>query len=63
MSKNRKKKSEKIGKVNPNLIKTRDIIHMMEFLNGAGGPHKNKRRDTKHNRREGKRQGDGEDGG
>jgi len=57
----KKKKTEKIGKINPNLIKSRDIIHMLEFLNGSGGPHLNKRRSNKHNRREGKRQGQ-EDG-
>lgn len=60
MSKNRKKKTQKIGKVNPNLIKTRDIVHMQEFLNGASGPHKNKRQ---YNRKRDQRQAREDDPG
>lgn len=37
--------------INPNEIKSRDIIHMQEFINGVGGAHKNKRRDRIENRR------------
>ena len=58
MSKNRKKKTEKIGKLNPNLIKTRDIVHMLEFLANKGGPHKNKRQ---YNRKRDQRQAQNED--
>lgn len=63
MSKNRKKKTEKIGKLNPNLIKSRDILHMQEFLSGKGGPHRDKRKDRqrkhKHNTSDPEAQGDG----
>lgn len=31
-----KKKRQKIGKINPNEIKSRDILHMQEFLNQGG---------------------------
>lgn len=48
----KKKKSQKIGKLNPNLIKTRDIVHMQEFLANKGGPHSDKRRKNKYNRRD-----------
>lgn len=50
-----KKKKEKIGKINPNQIKSRDILHMQEFLNGqnAAGAHKSdKDYDRKKNRKE-----------
>lgn len=49
-----KKKKEKIGKINPNQIKSRDILHMQEFLNQAGsGSHKSdKDYDRKKNRKE-----------
>lgn len=56
----KKKKSQKIGKLNPNLIKTRDIVHMQEFLANKGGPHSDKRRKNKHNSRDREAQeGDG----
>ena len=63
MGKNRKKKTQKIGKLNPNLIKSRDIVHMMEFLSGKGGAHRDKRKDRqrkhKHNTSDQEAQGDG----
>jgi hypothetical protein len=57
----KKKKTQKIGKVNPNLIKTRDIVHMNEFLANKGGPHQDKRRQRKHkhNTSDQEAQGDG----
>lgn len=62
MSKNRKKKTEKIGKLNPNLIKSRDILHMQEFLANKGGPHRDKRRQNKHKRNTSDQEAQGEDG-
>ena len=37
------KKKTYIGKIKPSQIKTRDIVHMQEFLHGSGGPHKSKK--------------------
>lgn len=47
-------KKEKIGKINPNIIKTRDIVHMQEFLNGSGaGYHRSSKDwDRKESRRQ-----------
>lgn len=56
----KKKKAQKIGKLNPNLIKTRDIVHMQEFLANKGGAHSDKRRKNKHSRRDQEAQ-EGED--
>lgn len=48
-----KKKKEKIGKINPNEIKSRDILHMQEFLNGTGGFHQeDKKAPRRKNRKE-----------
>lgn len=46
---------KKIGKINPNTIKTRDIVHMQEFLRGqnsAGFHRSNKDWDRKESRRQ-----------
>jgi hypothetical protein len=48
----KKKKTQKIGKINPNKIKSRDIVHMQEFLANKGGPHQDKRRQRKHKRKD-----------
>lgn len=40
---NTKKNPLKVGKINLNEVKSRDIVHMQEFLRGAGGAHKSKK--------------------
>lgn len=43
----RKTKSQS-GKINPNLIKTRDLVHLGEILHGSGtGTHKSKKKKSR----------------
>jgi hypothetical protein len=40
----KRKKSTRIGVINPNLVKSRDLVHLQEILNGTGcGSHKGKK--------------------
>jgi hypothetical protein len=54
------RKSEKIGSINPNLIKSRDLVHLQELTHGSGtGPHKSKKH---YNRQQSKRDSSNTDG-
>lgn len=48
-----KRKSTKIGSIDPNAVKSRDLLHLQEITHGTGcGAHKDKRKRTKHKKRE-----------
>jgi hypothetical protein len=52
------KKVTNIGKLNPNEIKSRDLVHLQELTHGTGcGPHKSKRDTLKRQERQQRQKG------
>lgn len=44
----KKKKGEVVGKLDPNRLKTRDLVTLQEITNGTGcGPHRAKNKTTR----------------